>query len=234
VNPDESPASAYHNGAEALHVLVVRQGLFLMLAHKPVSSPVRWSLPSGRRTPDDELSTAVARIVRETTALDAELVGEVGLFNGCDSEGQWSQGTIAAATIADAQSISVSGVDGYLWWSLLEPPDGSPGVAEAVARYSDDPANKQQLLWALLRFSADMTTTQAALRRPADPGWDATARPEFDRRVPVLHAWLDHWGIPVSQPTFAADNSIPVDTTKSARGSTSPADRSEQRAEPTE
>lgn len=102
---------------------------------------------------------------------------------------------------ATPHPVTLSGFDGCLWWSLLETPDDSTGIADIVACYRDNPRNQQQLHWALLRFAADMTSTQAALNKPTTHPRNTMAQLAFDQRVPLLHTWLDHTGISIADST---------------------------------
>lgn len=156
---------------------------------------VEMFLPGGACRSGESLAAAVVRMVREVTALEAAVVGELGEFDDYTTDGQATRPMAVAVTVEDTDTIAVSGCDGYVWYSLLDAPDGVPGVVEIVARYREDPRSEAQREQALDQFAAEMRRVHAVLDGPTDPEWKAAARAGFDRRVPVLAAWLDDAGI---------------------------------------
>jgi ADP-ribose pyrophosphatase YjhB (NUDIX family) len=152
-------------------------------------------LPGDERRSGESCEAAAVRVVREVTALEAAVVGELGEFDEYTTDGRATRPMAVAVTVEDTDRTAVSGCDGYVWYPLLDDPDGAPGVVEIMARYREDPRSQAQREQALEQFAAELRGVQAALDGPAEPEWKAAARAGFDRQVPVPATWLDDAGI---------------------------------------
>lgn len=120
-------------------ILLVKRG------HAPQKG--RWTLPGGSVEAGETLQAAVAREVREETAITVEVGEELGRLSSPTADGRmfeihdfaatWVSGTVVAGDdAADARWVAVDdlgaleltdGLIGYLQQFGVVPPDSSPG-----------------------------------------------------------------------------------------------------------
>jgi ADP-ribose pyrophosphatase YjhB (NUDIX family) len=206
-----------------MKVLVVADGRFLLLAHKPTGGRLRWSIPTGDWRLGEPIDDAAKRIVAKLTGqVTGQATVELGEVDSFSWRGQRGRSTAVAMTLgASPERVQVPRAAGYVWQSVLDDPEGSDDIidlSEVLARYRDTPAGQTQVQRAVLEFAAEISALNAILEGPADPVWWARERPGYARRIPVLNSWLEHAGVPDRfSARLSVDAADPLDEPGPAR-----------------
>jgi len=127
----------YENPTPTVQAWIDDDGSFLALERNQDPHRGKWNLPGGFVEPDESGPEAIEREVREETALEIEVVENIGIFSSTYGDGANSKPILDIAYLCrrTGGELEISDESGeHRWFPLAEFPEPAfPGEQQALA-----------------------------------------------------------------------------------------------------